>query len=506
MTVHPMYAPIELEFTGPVEPIPADRVPLRVRFRHEDGAEVVVPGFWDGGRRYAVRFAPERDGGWQWSSESDAPGLAAKRGSFDVAGAVGHGPVRVAHTFHFAHADGTPFRPVGATAYNWLHQDEPLFSETPGALAAAGFDKFRFMVFPQAGGFIEHVPVLLPFEKYPDGGWDVSRPVVAFFQRLDDAVRTLGAHGIQADVLLFNAYDGGRFGLDALTEEQDAAYLRYVTARLSAFPNVWWSLCNEFDILEDRPAQRWDRMGALLAAEDPHDHLRSIHNWMELHDHNQPWITHASIQNGSATVEFGRASLYRDVYRKPIVLDEIKYEGDIADRWGHLTGEELVHQFWITTVAGCYASHGESFTLPNGSLHMVQGGPLQGLSPARLGFLRGILDDLVIPGLDPIDKWDDPAYVAGWPRRQYLQYLGDAASWTFRLPQGNKGERLEVGDVFEVDVIDTWNMTVTPVGRTFVLTDAHRNEAFAADAAPIDLPQGGGPVALRITRAMAETR
>ena len=171
-------------------------------------------------------------------------------------------------------------------------------------------------------------------------------------------------------MLIFNAYDRGHFGFDRFTEEEDAVYLRYLVARLSAYPNVWWSLCNEFDQLE-RPAERWDRTGALLAEIDPYDHLRSIHNWIELYDNNQPWVTHASLQNGSATTDFGRANLYRDVYGKPVVLDEIKYEGDISDRWGHLTAEELVHQFWVTTVAGCYASHGESFVTESGSLHMV---------------------------------------------------------------------------------------------------------------------------------------
>lgn len=498
---HPAYRPLHLAFEGPVEPILVDRVPLRARFTHESGASALVPGFWDGGTRYLVRFAPELEGAWSWRTQSDAAELDGVEGALEVAGAEGRGPVRVASTFHFAHADGTPFRPVGATAYNWLHQEDPLFSETPEALARAGFDKFRFMVFPQAGGYVEHVPDLLPFEKDGDGRWDVSRPVIPFFRRLDEAVELLGRHGIQADVLIFNAYDGGRFGLDALTEEQDAVYLRYLIARLSAYPNVWWSLCNEFDILTDRPAQRWDRMGRILAEEDSHDHLRSIHNWMELHDHNQSWVTHASIQNESAVADFGRASLYRDAYRKPVVLDEIKYEGDIADRWGRLTGRELVHRFWIATVAGCYASHGESFTLPNGSLHMVQGGPLQGESPARLGFLRRILDEVDAAGLDPIDKWDDPAYVAGRPRTIYLQYLGDAdgGEWSFRLPQGNKGERLEEGDRFVVDVIDAWGMTVERVAREFVLDEIQRNDAFARASAPILLPSEG-LIALRITR------
>jgi hypothetical protein len=494
-----LYRPIELTFEG-AETIPADRTPLTLRARHdESGAEHVVPGFWDGDVTYRVRVAPHLEGAWSWTTESTDAALDARSGTFEVVRGTDRGPVRVAHRFHFAHADGTPFRPVGGTAYNWLHQEEPLFSSTVDAIADAGFNKLRFMVFAQGGGYVEHVPTLWPFEK-TEGRWDVTRPVPKFFQRLDRAVELLGQRGIQADVLIYNAYDRGQFGLNELTEEEDAAYLRYLVARLAAYPHVWWSLCNEFDQLE-RPADRWDRTGALLAEIDPYDHLRSIHNWIELYDDNQPWVTHASIQNGSATTDFGRANLYRDVYGKPVVLDEIKYEGDIPDRWGHLDAEQLVHQFWIATVAGTYASHGESFVTASGSLHMVEGGPLRGDSPARLGFLRGLLDDIDGPGLDPIDKWDDPAHVAGIPRRLYMQYLGASApaSWTFRLPIGVPGERPEPGDRFRVDVIDTWNMTVTPVGRVFILDDVQRYVAYDGASEPVALPEGEA-LALRITR------
>ena len=498
---HDLYRPLELSFEGSGV-IPADRTPFTLHARHEaSGAERSIPGFWDGGTTYRARFAPDLVGGWTWVTDSEDAALSGTSGSLDVVAGDERGPVRVAHRFHFAHADGTPFRPVGATAYNWLHQDEPLFSSTVDAIAEARFNKFRFMVFPQGGGYIEHVPDLMPFEK-TDGRWDVTKPVPEFFQRLDRAVELLGERGIQADVLIYNAYDRGQFGLNELTEDEDAVYLRYVVARLAAYPHVWWSLCNEFDQLE-RPDERWDRTGALLQQVDPYDHLRSIHNWIELYDNNKPWVTHASIQNGSATTDFGRANLYRDVYGKPIVLDEIKYEGDIPDRWGQLDAEELVHQFWITTVAGCYASHGESFVTETGSLHMVEGGRLRGDSPARLAFLREVLEDVDGPGLDPIDKWDDPAYVAGVPRQVYLQYLGRSApeTWQFRLPIGFPGERPEEGDVFDVDVIDTWNMTISPAGR-FTLDDVQRNEAFDRASAPVQLPPGEA-LALRITRVGA---
>lgn len=488
---------VELTFAGPPEP--ADPTPFSVSFQNDD-VQVTVPGFWDGGTCYRVRFDPPRAGRWAWRSSSDEPVLDGASGRLEVAQPARPGGVEVAATFHFAHRDGTPYRPVGTTVYNWLHQAEPLFTATLDAVSAAGFNKLRFLVFPQSGNHVVHFPELLPFQRDATGAWDVTRPVVPFFQRLDAAVAALAERGIQADLLVLNAYDGGRFGLDRLTAEQEATYLRYLVARLSAHPNVWWSLCNEFDLL-DRPWQRWDDLGRLLADLDPHRRPRSIHNWMELFDHNRPWITHASIQNGFATQELGRASLYRDVYRKPIVLDEIKYEGDIPERWGRLTARELVHQFWVATVSGCYASHGESFQRPGGSLHVVEGGAFEGGSPERLRFLRQVLDDLVVPGLDPIDGWDDPDQVAGVPRRQYLQYLGHRApaAWTFRLPQGNKGERLQPGDVFGVEVIDTWRMTITPVPGRFVLSEVQRNDAHARGSAPVALPEGES-LALRITR------
>ncbi len=498
------FSVVELAFTGPTAPIPADREPVAVVVTHEDGSGIRVPGFWDGDDRYLVRFAPERQGRWSWVSESEAPELDGRTGAFEVGPAEPgeHGPVRVAGRFHFAHADGTPFRPVGATVYNWLHQPDERVAQTADALEAARFDKLRFLVFPQAGGYVEHFPDLLPFERDEHGRWDVSRPVVAFFRRLDDAVAGLHARGIQADVLIFNAYDNGRFGLDGLTEAEDAAYLRYLVARLSAHPNVWWSLCNEFDLLDaSRSDERWTRMGALLAEIDPHDHLRSIHNWVRFYDHNQPWVTHASIQLGQATEDFGRASLFRDAYRKPIVLDEIKYEGDVPERWGRLEPRQLVHQFWIATVSGCYASHGESFVREDGGLHLVDGGPLRGESPARLAFLRAILEEVDGAGLDPIDNWWDDAFVAGIAGELYVQYLGRSApsSWVFRLPRASGSTALRVGDRFEVDVIDTWNMTVTPADRVFELGDVQRNEAFSTDAVPVPLPEGEA-LALRIRR------
>jgi hypothetical protein len=491
----------EARFAGP-----AAEVAFVARFTRGDRVVVQVPGFHDGGGTHVVRFSPDVEGEWTFTTASSAPELDGRAGTFRcVAPSPGnHGPVGVAGTFHFAHADGTPFRPVGTTVYNWVHQPEDRYRETLQAVAGAGFNKLRFLVFPQGGDHVGHVPDAFPFAKDGDT-WDVSRIDVTFFRKIDCAVRDLLEAGVQADVILFHPYDGGQFGLDGLSAEEDEIYLRHLVARLSAYRNVWWSLANEYDILE-RPDERWDGVFRTLQRIDPHARLRSIHNWIRLYDHNKPWVTHVSLQNGSAVADFGRALLYRDAYRKPIVLDEIKYEGDTAERWGNLSGRELVHRFWIATVSGTYASHGESFLVDGGTLSIVAGGQFRGESPARLAFLRRILEEVDGAGLDPIDKWDDPTYTAGIPRQVYLQYLGPDAppTWTFRLPQGVRGERLEVGDRFAVDVIDTWNMTVEPVGCEFTLTSVERNDAWA-DREPVALPVGES-LALRIRRIAAPAR
>ncbi|WP_166314559.1 DUF4038 domain-containing protein [Microbacterium excoecariae] len=496
MTAH-QHETVELAFRGRERVPVGGAAPVTVRFRHADGEEVVVPGFWDEDATYLVRFLPGRSGAWTWWIDEELTPMEPRRGDVAVGPARTAGAVRVAHRHHFAHADGTPFRPVGGTAYNVLHQRHELRADTVASAAAAGFNKLRFMVFPQAGDSVEVFPDLMPFEK-TDGAWDVSRPVPAFFRRLDAFVRDLDEAGIQADVLLLNAYDRGVFGLDGLSEAEDAVYLRYVIARLAASPNVWWSLCNEYDQLE-RPEERWDRAGLLVMAADPFDHPRSIHNWVHLFDHHRPWVTHASIQNGSAVEEPGRARLYRDAYDKPIVLDEIKYEGDAPARWGRLSARELVHRFWIATLEGCYASHGESFVLPGGSLHIVEGGALRGESPARLGFLRRILDALVVPGLDPVDKWDDPEHVAGGAPDQYVRYFGRSApaNWRVRLPIDHAGASVRMGERYVVDIIDTWNMTVTRHG-TVTIDEVLRDEAFAGEAL-LPLPAGEA-IAVRITR------
>ena len=163
--------------------------------------------------------------------------------------------------------------------------------------------------------------------------------------------------------------------------------------------------------------------------------------------------------------EPGRAELYRDVYHKPVVYDEVKYEGNIPQALGTICrAEELVFRFWNATVAGTYVGHGETYQSPDEVLWWSKGGVLKGQSPARLAFLKKVLDDAPPEGIDPIDKWQDPR-IGGKAGKYYLIYFGKERStnWVFNLPRKNLAD----GSTFQVEILDTWNMTVSPVDGSF---------------------------------------
>ena len=444
---------------------------------------IAAAGFYDGDGTWRIRFSPPDLGLWRWVSNSDLKALDGQTGAFEaIAPAAGnHGPVAVVETFHFAYADGTPFRQVGTTSYGWTHQPEARRRETLATLAGSPFDKIRMLVFPNAS--VKTNDALAPFEKTGPGDkdWDLTRFNPAFFQRLDACVAALCGMGIEADVILFHPYDG-QFGFDEMPAEADDRYVRYVVARLSAYRNVWWSLANEFDVVKAKTTADFDRLGQLVQARDPHGRLRSIHNWRVLFDNGKSWVTHASIQDGSAVVDDARAVIYRDVWRKPVVFDEVRYEGNIGERWGNLTGPQLVRAFWQGLVAGAYVGHSETFDNPQDDYWLGAGGSLRGESAPRLAFLKSIMEAGPTPGFDPIDKWWD-RHVGGKAGQFYLRYFGEAApeGWAVDIPR----DELKGGERFTVDVIDTWNMTIDRLPDVFTLAEGESKYTFRDPDRPI---------------------
>jgi hypothetical protein len=440
---------VDLVLHGPSHGNPFTDVELGATFRLGE-LQVSAGGFYDGEGVYRVRFLPPEVGLWEWATTSTARSLDGLTGTVEVSESDAHGPVRVADQFHFSYADGTPFTPVGTTAYVWTLQDEALQEETLRTLRDAPFTKIRMGLFPKDFMFNANEPELFPFLRDSEAAWDTTRFDVEYFRRLEHRIEQLDGLGIQADLILFHPYD--RWGFATMNAAADDRYVSYVVRRLSAFPNVWWSMANEYDLLTTKRRADWDRLAGLVKANDPVGHPLSIHNWVELFDYSAEWATHCSIQRGDYAIgeEIAR---WRRRWGKPVIVDEFGYEGDIDQGWGNATSEEVVRKFWAGAVRGGYLTHGETFSSYDDVLWWSKGGKLRGDSPARLRFLRDFIDASPTGRLDPLaSDWDFPW--GGVPDRYIVIYFGGARPRyrTVRLPEGMRAK---------IEVVDTWNMTIT---------------------------------------------
>ena len=443
----------ELRLEGPTDGNPYVDVAFGAVFS-QGHRRISVDGFYDGEGQYIVRHMPDTEGEWSYETVSDRSELGGESGSFvcTPTGEGNHGPVRVHNRFHFAHEDGAPHQPFGTTCYVWNHQGDALEEQTLKTLAESPFNKIRMCVFPKHYSYNRNEPEYHPFEGSLEGGWDYERFNPEFWQHLERRVGDLRALGIEADLILFHGYD--RWGYAEMDSDTDDRYLRYVVARLAAYRNVWWSFANEYDLMKAKTEADWDRYFRIVQEKDPVQHLRGIHNCRAFYDHGKPWITHSSIQRPEPSM----SKEWRRQYGKPVVVDECRYEGNIHQRWGSITAKGMVRRFWDGVTSGGYVGHGETYVDPDEILWWSKGGVLHGDSAPRIQFLRDIVESGP-HGLDP-QGIGSVASVAGVAGEFYLGYTGDSQSVQKEL-------KLPEDFAFSVEVIDTWEMTITKLEGTY---------------------------------------
>ena len=234
---------------------------------------------------------------------------------------------------------------------------------------------------------------------------------------------------------------------------QDEKYIRYVTARLGAFSNVWWSAANEYNLFRSGYKAKksgWQRILSCIRENDPYGHMLGIHQCLKHYDHRDKNLTHCSLQRTGMYVSTELTGEMQARYKKPVVWDEINYEGDIKPTFGNCTPQELVRHFWEAAVRAGFAGHGETYTDPDNILWWAKGGRLHGESPARIRFLKEIMADYGNPRLTccqsgeqlPVGMEEDELFV--W-------YFGStqSAAQDIVLPSRHG---------YQIEIVDTWSM------------------------------------------------
>ena len=468
-------------------------LPLRAVFTRE-GKQIQVKGFYDGEGIYKIRFLPLQPGLYRW----EVSGLFSARGEEICLPAEegDHGPVRAQET-HFVYADGHPYIPFGTTVYALAHQEDALVEKTLESLKKAPFNKIRLCLFPKDYTYNHNEPPFYAFEKKEDGAWDVTKPCLSFWQRFERILGRIYAMGIETDLILFHPYD--RWGFASLSMQENLVYLDYVLRRLSAFPGIWWSLANEYDLCEDHKSlSDWEEIEAFVKGNDPFGHLLSCHNCFCFWDASRKNISHASLQ----TKGLAEIPRWIEKYKKPVVIDECCYEGDLPDFWGSISGREMVRRFWRCFASGAFCTHGETFLSEDEILWWAKGGKLKGQSPSRIAFLREIMESLPGPltpkrdgvltlaqkkgreleeallllpedlrpfvrtiagSMARMEENDRTAHLAG--EHEWASHAGeDAFLWYNDLQCfGRMNLDLPEDHSYRVEYIDTWEMTRTPL-------------------------------------------
>ncbi|MBR2066980.1 MAG: DUF4038 domain-containing protein, partial [Solobacterium sp.] len=469
----------ELSIEGPKEGNPFIEQNVKGIFSHKNES-VVIEGFYDGEGLYRIRFMPRYEGKYTF----------ILKGSFieePISGVFyakekdekNHGVVRVQHGTEFAYEDGTQFIPLGTTAYVWHLQDDDTIENTIETLENSPFNKVRFCVFPKHYLYNFNEPRLYPFVGKPmdssqinednymqyfndhaQNDFDFTRINPEYFQHLDRCVSALLERGIEAELILFHPYD--RWGFSTLTEKDAENYLRYMINRYSSFHNVWWSLANEYDLMK-YDTKTWEKFGRYLMAKDPYQHLRSIHHCKANYDYSRSWITHCSIQRTNLYVGVEETNEYIDRYHKPVVYDEMGYEGNIAYGWGNISAEEEVRRAYEVALRGGYPTHGETVLNDTNHLWWAHGGKLYGESTARLAYLKDVLysdnnkplhyEETTFDELCSVRCEDDFLNA----KNEYYYYYG------FMRPS-YRYYHIDEDTEYVVEIIDTWNMKKKKVG------------------------------------------
>lgn len=474
------YSVFEVAVKGPSTGNPFTEQSLKGVF--SSGREnKTVRGFYDGDGIYRIRFMPMEEGMHSFVISGtflDRP--LSGRFFVDQAEEGCHGPVRVIDTTHFAYADGTPYVSVGTTCYVWHLQDEETKQETLHALEEAGFNKIRFCIFPKHYVYNFKDPSCFPYEGTPmdasvlteenfssytgkteGNNWDFTRFNPVYFQNIETCIKELGKRGIEADLIIMHPYD--RWGFSSMPREADDLYYHYIINRFSAFANVWWSLANEYDLMQAKTNEDWEHYGELLLANDPYQHLRSIHNCRLMYDHSRPWITHCSIQRVDLYKGAELTDEFKTRYNKPVVMDEIAYEGNLPLGWGNITAEEMVRRMWETAMRGGYPGHSETYLSEDGIIWWSHGGTLKGESAKRMNFLKEVMSsfpagEIAFDGAE----WD---CVTALPEKEWFVPVKSVYVYYFSFMRpSSRSFHMPEGVHFHAEVIDTWNMTIEDAG------------------------------------------
>ena len=362
---------------------PLQDATLDVVFLSPTGETNRVPGFWDGGKTWRVRFTPYARGRWNWTSScSDAAntGLHLQSGAFlcTVAPAgqdrfAQLGPVRVSRDgCSLEHGDATPFFWLADTAWN-------------GALLSTPKDWDFYLQTRAAQKFSAVQWVTTQWRASPNGdlngesafaGKEKISVSPEFFRRLDakaDAVNKAGLLNVPVLLWAIGGASADKNPGAFLPEDQAILLARYMVARWQANAAVW--MLGGDGHYFGSEGEKWRRIGRAVFGDIAHApvvmHPQGRH-WVLHEFKDEKWIGIIGYQSGHGDSDESLSWLtggpltqdWEKEPRHPLINLEPPYEGHLAYQSRQPLSADLVRRtlYWsllnAPTAGVSYGGHG----------------------------------------------------------------------------------------------------------------------------------------------------
>lgn len=453
----------------------------------QNGQSWVVPAFWLGGRRWAVRFAPPQLGDYSLTIRCSDPSnsivsrpavwwsAVAYQGRNPL---LKHGMLHVsADKRHFEHSDGTPFLWLADTWWKCLARRLPWssFRKLTADRKAKGFNAVQIVCGPYPDEAMME-PKWANEGGLPYFNIDFSRVNPAYFAFADRRIKHLIESGIVPVIVggWGRPQAGGRSTLQQVGLDGFKRHWRHLIARYGAYPVVWivggearddygpWSELSEY-------VQKTDPMHHPMCYHAPADPRDAIRN-NGMFDFDMVAIGHEGLQTADATLQLLRKCRERTP-KRPVLCGEACYEGHMQTNFADIQR----YLFWSLMLSG---AAGHTYGAAGIWQASVKGDP--GIVPiydwttwdegmdypgsTQLGKAKQLLETYPWAKFEVHSEWtDNGLFAAGIPNSVRFVYQPKRGiyNWSSSVVHG-----LEAGINYKATYIDPVTFRRFPIGET----------------------------------------
>ncbi len=324
-------------------PNPYLSVQLHAEFRSPRFRTIMMPGFWDGGRRLVIRITPIDPGEWTYRVTANVASIDGKEGKIAATGSGHPGFIRVDNRRAWSTTETRVGHLwMGDTSYRFAWMDEALFDQMTTLRAGQKFNHIR--------GLVMHDD-----ERLRKAYLAPDRPNVEHFQQLDRRIRTMNTKGLFADLILA----GARNHLTHVFPERDQRerYVKYVVSRYAPMMITWQGI-QEFEEYDNGRALLI-QMNDVIMKFDPYKHPRSTDTIATsaplLED---KWMTHVMYKSSADAL----GAIERQIYFVPMVNAGFAVEDSGAGKSDtiHVDSDTFGKRLWNAAMNGQYPTYGNT--------------------------------------------------------------------------------------------------------------------------------------------------